>query len=56
MVDFNQQHRISPEVYHSTNAKIHLANKDIEKLKNQALLNSRKRIRFCSHETSKELV
>ena len=56
MIDFNQQHRISAEVYHSTNSQIHLDKTDIEKLKDQALLNPRKRVRLCSHKTPKELV
>ena len=56
MVDFTQQNQISPEVLHSVSSQIHLEMNDIENLKKLAQLNSRKRVRFCSHHTGDEPV
>ena len=56
MIDFENQNKESPEVYLSTEKTISLSSKEIQKIKQLAFNEPRKRVRFCSHSSPDESV
>jgi len=55
MLNLETQNRVSEEVIHASQNRSLLSKIDIEKLISLAEQTPRKRIRFCSHQSSKEI-
>lgn len=56
MIDYNQQTKVSEEVFHSIHRLLGLQKKDIDNLIEIAKETKRKRARICSHLNSDELL